>query len=111
MTQCFTQGRIGATLTGLCGGDASDLVCECPPSEIEFGSIFMHDSSWEVNNVSRGRIQSAQHRRASKSRLEVGSMTEPESNVSNDNVIPTTALRFDNSLGWCQHRHANADRK
>src|ERR1019366_3416672 len=101
MTQCFTRDPIGANLTGLCAGDASGLVCECPPSEIEFRSTVVHDSPWEVENASRGLMRSAQLRRALESPSEVGSMNEPELDARNNNAITTTALRFDNSLGWC----------
>jgi hypothetical protein len=111
MTQCFTRGPTGANLTGLCASDASDLVCDCPPSGIEFGSTVVHDSRWEVDNASPGLMRSAQFRRASKSRLEVGSMTEPELDARNNNAVTTTALRFDNGFVWCNHRHARADRK
>jgi hypothetical protein len=111
MTQCFTQGRIGATLTGLCGGDASDLVCECPPSEIELRNVAVPDSRREGANVSGGLPLSGQRRSALESPSGVELMNELELNARNDNAVTPTALRFDNSLGWCQHRHANADRK
>src|ERR1035438_2524895 len=94
MTQCFTRGLTAANLTGLCAGDASDLVCDCPPSEIEFRSTVVHDSPWEVDNASRALMRSAQFPRASKSRLEVGSMTEPVLDARNNNEI-TIGSRVD----------------
>jgi hypothetical protein len=54
MTQCFTRGRTGGILTGSSVGDASDLLRGCPPSEIDFRSVALHDSLWDVANVSGG---------------------------------------------------------
>ena len=111
MTQCFTRDPTGANLTGLCAGDASDLVRECPLSEIEFGGIFVHDSPWEVDNVSRGLMRSGQFHCVLESPSEMQSMNELELDARNNNAITTTALRFDNGFVWCNHRHARADRK
>ena len=111
MTQCFTRGPTEANVTGLSAGGASELVCEYPPSGNEFSSTVVHDSTRKVENASRGLMQSGQLRRALESPSEVESMNEPELDARNNNEITTTALRFDNSLGWCHHRHARADRK
>jgi hypothetical protein len=50
-------------------------------------------------------VQSGQLRSALESPSEAESMNEPELNARNNNAITTTALRFDNSLDWCHHRH------
>jgi hypothetical protein len=105
MTGCFTRGRTGANLTGSSVGDASDPLRGSLPSEIDLGSVALHDPPWQVTNVPGGQPLSDQFRSALESPSGVESMTGFELDARNDNTITTEALPLDNALNWCHYRN------
>jgi hypothetical protein len=105
MTKCFTRGRTGASLTGLPFGVPPDALRSLLSQEVELGSVALHDSPWEVGNVSCGQPLSGQLRSAFESPSGMESTTEPKLHVRSHNTITMEALALDNALNWCHHHN------